>query len=181
MGHGMGADLMAVFHGLLHPRPQQPDLKLVEESLFRRRILLGADEERPLDVVLVHRIGGIDDQLGRIVDRVHDDGACVVEVFRLADEVHHTGLSGWSPGRTQHRDDRRDGGERDRDPSHGGSSLTRSRDVGVNILRESAVVSRTAIGARLRGAHRWPDRQPACDVVSCGRLAGGRHPVARRD
>jgi len=34
------------------------------------------------------------------------------------------------------------------------------------------------IGARLRGAHRWPDRQPARDVVSCGRLAGGRHPVS---
>ena len=82
----MRAELVAVLDRLLQARPEQPHLQLIEEAVFRRRVLLGADEERALDAVLVHRVGGIDDELGGVVDGVDDDGLRVVEILRLPDD-----------------------------------------------------------------------------------------------
>ncbi len=136
--HRMRADLVAVLDRLLHPRPQEPDLQLIEEALFRRRILLGADEERALDVVLVHRIGDVDHELRGIVDAVDDDGASVVEVFGLPKELDVAGLRDGCSRRAQ-RDDRRTSEEAARGAQMCGSQLKSplSSSAGIVYARSS--------------------------------------------
>ncbi len=72
---------MTIVDGLPEPRPQFPDLQLIEKPIFRSGVLLRAHENSGLDAVLIHGIDAVGDVFRRIVDGVRDDRAGVVEIF----------------------------------------------------------------------------------------------------